>query len=73
MMGQAFRYADASAVMPMDFSRMIWITLLGYLLFSEIPTWHVWVGGALIFAAATYVTLREARLARRARQLQRAA
>jgi drug/metabolite transporter (DMT)-like permease len=52
---------------------MIWITLLGYLLFSEIPTWHVWVGGALIFAAATYVTLREARLARRARQLQRAA
>lgn len=63
LMGQAFRHAEASAVLPMDFSRMIWITLLGYLLFDETPTWHVWVGAALIFAAATYVTLREARLA----------
>ncbi|TXL71651.1 DMT family transporter [Vineibacter terrae] len=65
LMGQSFRYAEASAVMPMDFARMLWITLLGYMLFDETPTWHVWVGGALIFAAATYVTLREARLARR--------
>ncbi len=67
LMAQAFRHAEASAVLPMDFSRMIWITLLGYMLFSETPTWHVWVGGALIFAAATYVTLREARLARSAK------
>ncbi|HEX2892357.1 DMT family transporter [Vineibacter terrae] len=65
LMGQSFRYAEASAVMPMDFARMLWITLLGYMLFDETPTWHVWVGGALIFTAATYVTLREARLARR--------
>lgn len=71
LMGQAFRYADASSVMPMDFFRMIWITLLGYLLFSEVPSWHVWVGASLIFAAALYVTLREANLARQARRLQR--
>lgn len=66
LMGQAFRHAEASAVMPMDFFRMVWTTLLGYLLFAETPTWHVWVGAALIFLAATYVTLREARLARQA-------
>lgn len=66
LMGQSFRYAEASAVMPMDFFRMVWITLLGYVLFSETPTWHVWLGGGLIFAAATYVTLREAAVARQA-------
>ncbi|QQS12416.1 MAG: DMT family transporter [Rhodospirillales bacterium] len=73
LIGQAFRYAEASAVMPMDFFRMIWTTMIGYWVFAQTPTWHTWVGGGLIFAAATYVTLREARLARERRAAERAA
>lgn len=63
--GVAFRLADASAVLPLDFCRMLWTALIGYLFFAQTPTVFTFVGGFMIFAAGTYVTLREARLARR--------
>jgi drug/metabolite transporter (DMT)-like permease len=65
-MGLAFRLADASKVLPMDFSRMLWTAIVGYVFFAQTPTIFTFLGGFMIFAAATYVTLREARLARRA-------
>ncbi len=68
LMGQAFRHADASAVMPVDFTRMFWTTPVGRWAFGQLPGWHTWAGGTLIFAAALYVTWREAFLARRRRE-----
>lgn len=65
LMGQAFRLADVSAVLPMDFGRMVWTTLVGYLFFAQYPDIFTWIGGAIVFGSATYVTLREAALARR--------
>lgn len=65
-MGHAFKLADASKVLPMDFSRMLWTALVGYLFFAQTPTIFTFIGGFMIFGAATYVTIREARLARRA-------
>lgn len=65
-MGLAFRLADASKVLPMDFSRMLWTAIVGYIFFAQTPTIFTFIGGFMIFAAATYVTIREARLARRA-------
>lgn len=65
-MGLAFKLADASKVLPMDFSRMLWTALVGYLFFAQTPTVFTFIGGFMIFGAATYVTIREARLARRA-------
>ena len=67
LMGQAFRHADASAVMPVDFTRMFWTTLIGWWAFGQMPGWQTWAGGTLIFAAALYVTWREAFLARQRR------
>ena len=52
--------ADASAVMPFDFSRLIFVAVLGYALFSETPDLWTWVGGAIVFAAALYSARREA-------------
>jgi drug/metabolite transporter (DMT)-like permease len=56
---QAFRVADTTAVMPFDFTKLIWAALLGYLVFDEIPTVWTWIGGSVIFGGALYVTLRE--------------
>ena len=53
--------ADATALMPLDFTRMLWASLLGYLLFGEIPGLWTWVGGTIIFCSAAYITLREAK------------
>ncbi len=61
-MAQAFREAEASAILPIDFVRLLWASVVGYILFSEVPGVWTWVGGGMIFAAATYVAIRESRI-----------
>jgi len=61
-LAQAFREADASAILPVDFVRLLWAAFFGFVLFSEIPGLWTWIGGAMIFAAATYVAIREANI-----------
>jgi drug/metabolite transporter (DMT)-like permease len=58
---QAFKEADATAVLPFDFTRLIWASLLGFWLYAEVPEFWTWAGGALIFASATYIAIHEAR------------
>ena len=61
MLAQAFKEAEATAILPLDFTRLIWAAIVGYLLFAEVPGLWTWVGGGLIFSAATYVAYRETR------------
>ena len=65
-LAQAFREADATVVLPVDFLRLIWASLFGYLLFNEVPVLFVWIGGVIIFASTLYLAYREARVARAA-------
>lgn len=60
----AMKLADASAVMPFDFTKLLWAALIGYLAFGQVPDMWVWIGGAVIFSSTVYLTYREARLAR---------
>ena len=48
--------------MPIDFFRLIWATLIGYLAFTEVPDLFTWIGGTMIFASATYIAFREKKL-----------
>ena len=61
-LGQAFRLADTSALMPLDFTKLIWAALIGFVFFSEVPDRWVWIGGAVIFASTVYISLRESRV-----------
>ena len=63
-MVSALKLVDASSLTPLDYTRLIWTALIGYLVFGELPDVWTWIGGSLIFASATYITLREARLRR---------
>jgi drug/metabolite transporter (DMT)-like permease len=56
---QAIKEADISLIMPLDFTRLIWVASFGYFLFDEVPDGWVWLGGIVIFASATYIALRE--------------
>jgi drug/metabolite transporter (DMT)-like permease len=60
-LAQALKEADVSAVLPFEFTKLIWAAFLGYLLFTEIPDWGTWVGGAMIFTAVTYIAYLEKR------------
>jgi drug/metabolite transporter (DMT)-like permease len=62
---RAFAAADASAVLPFDFSRLVFVSILGFLFFGERPDLWTWVGGGVIVAAAAYIAHREAVAGRR--------
>jgi drug/metabolite transporter (DMT)-like permease len=54
----AFRMADASALAPIDFTRLIMAGAVGYVVFAEIP--DLWtVLGSLIIAGSALLTTRQ--------------
>ena len=59
---KALSLADISALEPINFTRLVWGALLGFIFFSEVPTIWVWVGGLMIVASTTYIARREAAL-----------
>ncbi len=61
-LARAFRAADASVVMGIDFSRLPWSVLFAWLLFGELIDFWTWVGAGIIFGAAFYTAQRERRL-----------
>ena len=62
---RALRLAEASAVLPFDYGRMIFSALIGYYAFSEIPDRWTWIGSAIIAGSAIYIARRESQLAKR--------
>ncbi len=65
-LANALHEADASLVMPYDFLKLPWVTLLAFLAFDEIPSIWGWTGGLVIFASVTYIVRRETRIGRAA-------
>jgi len=61
-MTTAFKLGDASVIFPMDFARLIWASVIGYLAFAEIPDLWTWAGGLIIFASTAYITYRESQI-----------
>jgi len=62
-MAKAFSVADVTAIMPFDFTKLIFTASLGFVIFAEVPGIWTWGGGAVIFSATVYTARREARRA----------
>jgi drug/metabolite transporter (DMT)-like permease len=61
-MAYALKQGEAQIVLPVEFSRLIWIAAIAFFAFGEIPDIFVWIGGGMIIAATTYITVRESRI-----------
>jgi drug/metabolite transporter (DMT)-like permease len=61
----ALRFAPVALVMPMDYLSLIWSSVLGYLLFSQLPSHWTLVGAPVVIAAGLVILSREQRLKRR--------
>lgn len=59
-MTRAYAAADATVVLPFDFTRLVFAALFGFVVFGEFPDIWTWLGGALIFAAILWMTKIEA-------------
>ncbi|MEW6641284.1 MAG: DMT family transporter [Pseudomonadota bacterium] len=55
----AYRYGDASVLAPFSYTQPIWATLLGYMVFGDVPDGWTFVGAAIIIASGLYTAHRE--------------
>jgi drug/metabolite transporter (DMT)-like permease len=58
-MTEALRQADTAVVMPFDFFKLVWVTVIAWLAFAEHLDLYTWIGGAVIFASTLYIAYRE--------------
>ncbi len=62
---QAFKAAPITVTQPIAFLQLVWAMLLGMFVFNEQLDIYVMLGGGIIVAAATYISHREAVIARK--------
>jgi drug/metabolite transporter (DMT)-like permease len=55
----ALRYADASVLAPFSYTQLLWVTILGFLVFGEFPDIWTVAGAAVIIASGLYTAHRE--------------
>jgi S-adenosylmethionine uptake transporter len=58
LMATAYAKAEAARLAPLEYTALIWAILIGYGVFSEIPTLATLAGGLLIVAAALLTSRR---------------
>jgi len=58
-MVKALALADTSAVMTIDFFRLIWGALIGYYFFGDQMELSTWIGAIIIFTSGAYIIFRE--------------
>lgn len=61
----AFRLAPAAAIAPFEYTALLWATLLGYLLWDELPDSITLLGATVVIGSGLYIIYREARRADR--------
>ena len=62
LMIEAFRRGEAALVAPFKYSSLLWGTLIGYLMFHDLPDRWTIVGALIIVVAGLYVLHRETAL-----------
>jgi len=62
----AYKVAEISALQPLTFLNIVWASLMGLLVFADIPDHWTFIGAAVIVASTTYIARREARADRQA-------
>ncbi len=58
----AYKHGEASLLASLDYVRLLYATLLGYILFQQLPQLTTWIGAAIIIAAAIFTVYRESRV-----------
>lgn len=53
---------DAAVMAPVDYTRLVFAIILGYLLFADVPDALTMTGAGIVIASTLYITIRESRL-----------
>lgn len=55
----ALKLGKVSVLLPLDYIRILWSTLLGFMLFGSLPSLHLYAGTLLIMGATAFISYRE--------------
>ena len=58
-MSQAAKYADVALTSPFEYSSFIFVGSMGYLIYSEVPTLSIYIGGLIIISTGIFIAYRE--------------
>ncbi len=58
-LSQALKETEPTAVLPFDFLKLVWATLLGLWVFGELPDLYTWIGALVVFASGFFIAYRE--------------
>ena len=56
---QCLKMAETTFIMPIQFTKLIWLSVIGYLFFKEIPDIWTWLGASIIFSSILFIAYRE--------------
>ena len=62
MLTGSLRMAPVAVVLPMDYTGLIWASLMGWLLFATLPVPATLIGAPIIIASGLAILWREHRL-----------
>jgi drug/metabolite transporter (DMT)-like permease len=57
----AYKHGEASLLASLDYLRLLWATLFGFLVFDQFPGLPTWIGAGIVVAAAIFTIYRETR------------
>jgi drug/metabolite transporter (DMT)-like permease len=58
---RAFQHGPVAVLSPLGYAELIGTTILGYLIFGNLPDLPTWIGAAIIIASGLYIAFRERR------------
>ena len=61
-LNQAFRYSEVSLLAPIDYTGLVWGTLFGWVLWSQLPSVTIIVGSLIVVGSTLYIVNRERRI-----------
>jgi drug/metabolite transporter (DMT)-like permease len=64
---KGMQQGDAGAMAPIDYTRLVFSAIAGFLLFSEVPSAWTMAGAGIVVASTLFITIREQQLARSAK------
>jgi len=62
LMTESYRHGDMSIIAPFEYTSMLLGIVVGYLVFNDVPTIHMIVGGAIVVGAGIFIIWREHQL-----------
>ncbi|HVA14940.1 MAG TPA: DMT family transporter [Stellaceae bacterium] len=60
------KLAPASVLSPFIYTQLVWVTILGYLVFGNLPTGWTLAGAAMVISSGLYLLYRERKMGQRA-------